>query len=262
MSHDTPSPDDLALSALIDGALPESEARALRERLASDPALAARLATLSDVDTRLKAAYGRIADEPVPASVAALLREELDAGEATGNVLPFRSRVLRPLFTLPSAIAAGVALIAGFLFAHLMTPELRAPGPLPYLAGSGLIAAGSPLHDALERVPSGESRQLDGALSASPRLSFRTADGAWCRQLEIHATEGTTETLACRGADGWQVALASFRSAAPVGADETVYRPASGLDDSPIELLVDTIIDGEPLGPAEERLMIEQRWAR
>ena len=78
--------DDEVLSALLDGALAEDEAKRLCDRLASDPALAARLEALRGVDAAVRQAYGPIADEPVPQRVLALL--PIPAGAETWRPVP------------------------------------------------------------------------------------------------------------------------------------------------------------------------------
>jgi anti-sigma factor RsiW len=107
---------DEALSALIDGELGEDEARALRARIASEPALAGRLAALEAVDARLRT----LPAPAVPADLRARLEARLgtppDAEAGTSRSAP-RGRL---------AAAAGLALAAG-LAAHLYLAPARAP---------------------------------------------------------------------------------------------------------------------------------------
>ncbi|MEJ6392475.1 hypothetical protein V8J82_04355 [Gymnodinialimonas sp. 2305UL16-5] len=63
---------DARLVALLDGALPETEARALREEVADDPAMAARLAALDvDLDGLRDTMAGIIASAPPPPGLPA-----------------------------------------------------------------------------------------------------------------------------------------------------------------------------------------------
>ncbi|MBM4384403.1 MAG: hypothetical protein FJ091_13685 [Deltaproteobacteria bacterium] len=66
---------DEQLCALLDGALSAAEERALRDEIARDPALAARLEELARVDAALRAIPAR----PVPADLRARLQAKLDA---------------------------------------------------------------------------------------------------------------------------------------------------------------------------------------
>lgn len=250
--------DDAALSAFIDGSLPAAEAEALRRRLEREPALAQRLEALSRVDALLGAVYGGVASEPLPQRVVDLLRVPEDRQQPS-NVVPLQRRPASRFATVPAAIAAGVALAVGFGLSFVLVPETRSPGSLAFVAESGLIEPDSPLYRVLQLQPSGESQPLASGLSATPRLSFRAVDGGYCRQLELAGTRGTTEALACRRDQAWQLELVSFRAAAR-SADDELFRPASG-DASPhIEDAIDALIDGPPLGRDAEGAAIAGGW--
>ena len=104
---------DAQLSALLDGALSSSEERALREEIARDPALAARLDELARVDAALRAIPAR----PVPADLRARLQAKLDAAASARPQLsairggaPRRPRVSLRAWGAGFAAAAAAAL--------------------------------------------------------------------------------------------------------------------------------------------------------
>jgi anti-sigma factor RsiW len=110
---------DAQLSALIDGELSAEEAARLRERLAAEPALAARHAELSLVTASLR----ELAAEPIADARLAGIRAGLESrlreaptpavarpSRPGAQVVPLRRRGLRWGAPLAAALAAGLAL--------------------------------------------------------------------------------------------------------------------------------------------------------
>ena len=104
-------------------------------------------------------------------------------------------------------------------------------------------------------MPSGEPRVLDSTSTAEARLTFRTIDGDWCRELAVSSTAASNSALACRRGGDWRIELLGV---APAGGE--LYRPAGG--DAPFQEAVDALIDGEVLEPAAERALLESGWPR
>jgi len=233
--------DDQALSALLDGALSIEGAAALRRRLAHDPQLARRLTELQGVDANLRRAYDGIAKEPLPARVLDLLPAER----------PSRA-------TLPWALAAGLGLAAGILLTLLVLSRAHAPGPPGLLLERGEVERGSALEAALETDPSGRSRALGKTWSATPRLTFRSVDGAPCRVADLRGERGSMEALTCRRDGGWKVALVGPLAAA--GSSSGAYRPASGEGTSAIDAAVAALASGEPLDRDREAAWLSAGW--
>ena len=113
MSDQTPTSEalDEALSALIDGELDAAEEQALRARIDREPALAARLASLENVDVSLRALA---AVQPAPDALAAL-RERLEA-EPPDNVR-----------RLPVWVGGAIAAAAAVFAYLLLTPGASEP---------------------------------------------------------------------------------------------------------------------------------------
>jgi hypothetical protein len=247
--------DDEALSALLDGALSAADTERLRERLARDAALEERLRTLGRANEAVRRTYSGVVDEPLPARMLELLAAP---NEGRGNVTELPSRKRAPSwFALPLAAAASVALAIGLALGALLP---RTPGSDTWglVSTGGSVARGTPLDDVLQRVPSAATRALSAQVSATPRLTFGTADGAYCRQLDLTSAQGAAEMLACRRDSGWRLEVVSFTAEGP-GADG-LYRPAAG-PSTPIDAAIDARIEGAPLDAEAERELIERSWS-
>ena len=256
--------DDEALSALLDGELGADEAHRLRQRLARDPVLAARLAVLEKANSTVRAAYAPVADEPLPERLVELLsaaeRDDSDRGDPQrDNVVPLPKRSSRRIFAVPASLAAGIALAVGLVLGIALGPRMLAPDAARWAADAGVVTRGTALFDALQTLPSGESRDLGAGFAATARLTFAAAEGGYCRHIDLIGPRGMTAALACGGADGWRVETATFAPAA-AGGPAGAYRPASG-PDAALEAAIDERIDGAPLDAAAERELIEHRWA-
>ena len=259
MSHrETSTSDDEALSALLDGALPAAAADRLRQRLAHEPALQARLDSLEKANAVVRDAYAGVVDEPLPVRVLELLGSGA-GNEDRNNVIELPARRLPRIFTLPLAAAAGIALTIGLSFGVLLDSRMNSPDGAALFADAGEIAPGMELYEVLQNVPSTQTRALAAQVSATPRLTFSAADGGYCRQVDLTSTRGRTETLSCRRDGGWRLEVVSFTVRAETGPDG-LYRPASG-PSTPIDSAIDSLIDGAPLDAAAERALIERNWA-
>ncbi len=248
--------DDELLSAFLDDELGAAERSALERRLAAEPALARRLAALRRADQALGRAYGPVADEPLPKALLDLLADG-EAGDEP-KVVPLRRRG-RPRFTLPASIAAGIALAVGIglgLKLALDDGEWQADTAL---RANALLEADGELFGVFETAASGESVALTDRVSATPRLSFRTAGGGYCRELGLETGAGFTALVGCRETGGWRLE-AVVRTETPAGVpDDGAFVPASGPADALDEIVAD-LMTGAPLGADAERAAIDAGW--
>lgn len=189
--------------AYVDGELDEAGLAEVEAAAATDPAIAADIAAHRSLRAQLAAAFGPIADEPVPealtraASTPSLLPTSWGGGSAArgadGGVRHLR--LTRPIVTQITAMAA--CLVAGILLTFAITTPRG-----DFTSGSnGLIARGA-LKQALET-------QLAADTTAPDRphigMTFANSDGAICRTFTTAANEG----LACRDGNGWRVEVAA-----------------------------------------------------
>jgi len=221
--------DDETLGAFIDGALDGEDHARVADRVARDPALAARVAELRALGARIDADFAAIAVPPPPGSLA-------PSGASRG------SRLNR---WAPLALAAGFGgLMLGVFGAQWMRDGLLLP------TADGDIWAGRTLAAALDATPSGQTSGRVGLL-----YTVRAADGSVCRAFRVSGRAGAQEGAACRSGEEWRVVvLAAAASQAPgyvaAGAEET----------APVEAAIDALDAGAPLSRVEERRLIDGRW--
>jgi hypothetical protein len=245
--------DDEALSALLDGALSREEAAALRRRLSEEPALARRLEELRRVDEVVRGAYASGVEEPAPSRIVDLVR-----GDARVVPLHARRRSGARWFAVPFAAVAGLA--AGFLIAFLALRGAAPPGPPGLLADRGAVERRSPLHDVLETLPSGETRDLGNAWSATPRLTFRSTEGLACRRVDLAGAGRSVDAVVCRRGGAWRAELIGYAPPQKATGDG-LYHPATGGTPSRVDDAINSMMHGRPLGREDERDWIRRGWS-
>jgi hypothetical protein len=165
---------------------------------------------------------------------------------------------LRRFLEAPVAIAASVALVAGFLAGDMVrrTPESGALR-IASLYG-GAIPRTSELHDFLESGVSTEPEVLSGDVRGTLLLTFENEDSEWCRQLQLASASGSMQALACRRNGAWQMEAVTYDVAASPDGN---YQAASPRSSTALEAAVDAQIgDRAPLGAEEEVLLISRGW--
>lgn len=247
--------DDTLLSAYLDGELADDEADRITERLAREPALMRRLEAMQSADAATRQAFETLDEQPMPAAVLDMLGAS--AGKSPGNVVPFPQRVVRNFAQLPVALAASVALVAGFLVSNV----LRDAPTDPYgITPAGVVAAGSDLHELLEHGISAEPQQFAGGATGQLVLTFEDKAGDWCRHLVVDAGEHGVQGVACRRGGTWQVEALGFGAAIDAGGP---FRQASGTTPAAVDSAIDALIGPrDPLGADEERSLISNTWEK
>lgn len=235
---------DEKLSAFLDGELLAEEMQQIRERLAVEPALAARLSELSMVDQVLQAHYAEIDNRPLPAAITEMLGVlENEPERSPSNVIRFP---LRERLRAHAGKAVAAALVGGFALAQWLSLPTVEPD-----------ASWQEMAQALESTPSGTNYDLASGDQLTPRLTFVNHDGEYCRQFRVRGDTGRSENIACRtGAQEWDLAV-RLELTGTVAEDR--YQTASGgsaLDDS-----LDKMIAGPLLAPEDERRLIELQWS-
>ena len=99
--------------------------------------------------------------------------------------------------------------------------------------------------EALDSLPSGQGIELGDGRDLTMIASYRTADGAFCREYETAQDASLTVSVACRAGDGWQRQFASDMT----GLDG--YVPASG-DIAALDEWLARTGAGDPLTPEDE----------
>lgn len=249
--------DDELLSAWLDNELDAPEHQRVSAALAAQPALAERLQQLRLANELTRRHASAIDALPLPTALQSLLAQAdtvaanadqrgASADAANASVVQLPLRAARRWQPASLALAASVILTVGLAFNVLWRSDT---GSTPDLYAAQL-----------QQVSSGEELVL-GELHLSPRFTFRSNDGAWCRLYRLQDATQTLDNVACRSgsiadaANGWQL-----RASLPTMAtDNTQYLPASR-DDGNLDAVLDTLMRGAPLPAAEEAVLLQQRW--
>jgi hypothetical protein len=245
---------DAQLAAFLDGTLEdESLLEAIEAAINADPALAERVEALASGDDlatlAVRDAFAPVLSAPVPEKLTQIV-----AAPESAQVVDFAAaRSARDLpkpandtaggWRWPQFGAMAASLALGVLIGGpLLTGGDNAP------TGGSLVLASADVDAMLDTAPSGQAVDLAALGTGEVVLTFRNADGALCRQFMIEAGGGTSDALACAGADGdWQVE-AYGRRAAPVGEMKL-----AGGDAAPaVVAAVDAMIDSDVLIGADE----------
>lgn len=255
---------DEKLSAYLDNMLPEDDRAALESLIAASPDVAARLEALALANAEFVARAAAIDDVPMSDGLARQLDSLRSAasGDTGGNVTAFRPRPgLGRFFNDHRALAACAAVATGFFAWQSAVPPQDLPAPGGAIDPGGLIIAESPLGRMFAAAPSEETVVLGEGEEGRVRFSFASAEGGWCRLADVESSDASSRLVACQSGENWQVMIAAY--AGP--SDETgtdIYRTASTQAVSSVEALLDTLMDGAPLGPDEEATLIGSGWPR
>ncbi len=160
------------LSAFLDGELPEAEAREIERALETDPALRVELEALMAADALAQEAFAEMAAEPVPAALAAAVRDAPVGGAAN---VPEPPSIRRYLTAASVVVALGLGGAGGY-FAGLSqgTPVAAAPGWLADIADYHRVYAAQQRH--LVEVGADEAEHIRTWLTATVGAEVRIPD--------------------------------------------------------------------------------------
>lgn len=255
--HNPAERDDELLSAYLDDELPQDDADALTERLAREPALMQRLQALRAADDEARAMFSRIDEEPLPQAILDMLQDSDTTTHEKDNVVPFPQRIARQLLQAPVAIAASVALAAGFLADRML---LEGPADAQGIEAlvAQQIAPDSEVYELLENGVSTATLVLQDGSEARLLLTFQDQDGDWCRQLSVAQDARQLQALACRRNGQWQSEALAFGETASGN-----YQQASAQTPAAINAAIDRVIGGnQPLDVSAEAALVERGWKK
>lgn len=222
--------DPETLMAYADGECDPLTTARVERAIAADPELAAQVAAHRTLGARLTSAFAPVAEEPVPARLAAPL--------AT-NVVAFPRRAPRR-FRAGWAGAIAASLVVGLMLGRGTAPV----GPIA--AGPGGLVARATLASALDSQLGSQGVQNGVRMVAS----FKARDGAYCRVFDGRATSG----IACRDDGGW-----SLRQTVSGHAETGAYRQAGSADVALLAQAQD-MMAGAPLDQAGEAAAAAKGW--
>ncbi len=238
---------DQQLSAYLDGELPEDEVQALEAALKTDAGLREALARLQNVDDVLTEALSDIADEAVPEHILAMVKaSELDPVSDVSS----RNVVWMAAWKKgASRLTVGAGLAASMIFGWIIGGQVLAPLPAVTdgVVMAGLVDEASALHQVLETVPSGTTR--DGF---TPALSFAAETGV-CREVAAPSQRA----LACREAGRWTVLVVTADASLTATSG---YQTASAQTSIIFDVMADQLMTEPPLTREAEALRLQNGW--
>ena len=241
--------DDEKLLAYADGELDERERNEVERALATDPALADKLAGHQALASRLSAAMQRELSEPVPERLLRAARTAPAGSAALTHIATRRKPDVRARLPRWSALAASFAF--GAIGAALW---LRSADDSVLTLQHGRLLARGELAGAL-------NDQLAGSAKADARmqvgLSFKDNEGHYCRTFSFRDRDASAG-LACRDVHGWAV-----EAVAPLATtEETNGGLRMAASPMPKEILhaVDNRIVGEALDADAEKRAQARGW--
>ena len=239
--------DRTRLAAFVDGELSPEEAAAVVMHLADHPADQAYVDDLFAANAALSAAFAAPLSEPMPPALRAALQGE----PAPAQIIPFRPR-MRP------ALWAGGAALAASLVAALV---LFRPAQPPSLA-LGPVAAGSPLQQALDTLPSGTPSPETASRELMILATLPTDTGP-CREVEVidRRAAQIELALACRDqGTGWTVEVV-LKEPLPTADGQDGFVTAEGAAAQGLSPYLDQRGAGLALSPEAEAALIAKGWA-
>ncbi len=219
---------DLRIAAYVDGELVAADRAALEAEMAQDSGLAAEVEAQARLRRRLAETYAPVLEAPVPAHLTAMALAANDPGPRLGWWRP------------AAGLAAGLAI--GVLGGRALMPA----GPLG--AADGRLVARGEL-----------ARALDTRLAADAGpirigLTFRRADGGWCRSFASAAE--AMAGVACRDGDRWAVEALAAAEPAPQGG----YRTAGVQTPPAVLAAIEGLRAGDAVDAAAERAGRDAGW--
>ncbi len=245
--------NDETLSAFLDNELSEAEMETVREAMIEDEALAEQLAELASADAAVINTYSEIDGVPLPQSIKDLLDEqnsEVSKASKTGNNVvsfPLWKRTINKLAEVKS-LAAAAAVAAIVLSGNLLLVDSD--------NSNNKTTQFALINQVLDSQASGMPI-TSGDQEILVRASFKSKTGDYCRQFKLTQASASSEKIACKQQNTWQVVASS--ESKPVNTEQNnQYQTATGQGELDAE--IDRLIDGQFYNQEQEKLLIEQDW--
>ncbi|OYX36197.1 MAG: hypothetical protein B7Z01_00700 [Brevundimonas subvibrioides] len=237
--------DDEILMRRIDGELTPEDGERIDAKALTDAELAGRLRAMRALRTAAREAF-EVRRDSRDVSLARLI-----AGADGERASPWAGlgRALAGAFAPKRAALWGGLAVATFVGGVLAGPLLRGPEPAFTLAPRGEIAD-SGLRRVLDTRLASEGPDAEGRAVA---LTYRDADGAWCRTF--NAADAGVAGLACRDKGRWAI-----RVVAPLNDASGEIRTAGSDIPAAILAAVDASLGGETLDAAAEARARDADW--
>ena len=160
----------------------------------------------------------------------------------------------REYFAALDGLRALAVLAAGILIGRVSAPSTLSPDS-PHLVVATLRGnyAGIALSRFLDSAEAGQEMHLGNNIPAHIVLTFAVRNGGVCRQFEVGAENSLMSGVACRDSGDWRIDVLAKHAA----EDDL---PTANVAPEPINVLIDSIIEGAPYDAQQERAIIAARW--
>jgi hypothetical protein len=238
---------DEELMAYVDGELDEARCESLRQEITASAELTRRVAEQQALRDRLRHAFDRTLNEPVPAQLTNLTSRD--------GVIDFASAARRR--PSRSAWLSGLALAAGVVLGVALAPALLnlARERPDILANGANIVAGGALADALSRRLASEQSATDPIRLG---VSFLAKNGEYCRTFTSHRGDGAVAGLACRNGAAWRID--ALQAVPVVAGDSEGYRQAATSLPPLLLQAAEASMAGDPLDARGEAAARDHHW--
>lgn len=236
---DIPFVPENKLVAYADGFLPPTEMAEVEAALSRSPALAKRVARIKQTRERAAAAFDDTLTQPLAPEIL-----KAAGGAAAPNARP-------SLLWISAALAI---LAVGIFIGRVSVPSTLSPNS-PHLVIATLRGnyAGPELARFLDAAESGQEMHLGNNIPAHIILTFAARGGGACRQFEVGLEKSLMSGVACRESGDWRIEILAKH-------DSETDSPAGTPAPEPINVLIDSIIEGAPYEAEQERAIIAANW--
>lgn len=244
--------------AYVDGELDAAARARFEHEMAGDAALRAAVERERALRAALADAYGPVLDEPVPASLRALLRPAAPVVDL-GAVRAAKAAPAPRRWQWPEWGAMAACLVLGVALGVGGARRAASPGESEVLVARGAdgapVARGA-LARGLTEALAGDAAPIGGVAVG---LTFPARDGSYCRSFVIDGPAASSG-LACRREGAWRV-QALLPDDTPRAAPGSYRQAATALSPALLEA-VERLRDGEVLDAAGERAARDRGWVR
>ena len=243
---------DEMLVAFLHGELGEIEIRRVEAAMAADPALELRIEALSRQDDDIRAAFGDVLTAPIPDTLIATVNATQPEAEIV-DIAARRERKAQRAWGWPQGGAIAASLAIGLFAGWQASNAPTATGEALVIASADGPRFAGRVETMLATAKSGERTALASLGTGRVTISFKTSEGALCRQFAVEGSTGTTDAVACREGAGWRLHALGLQP-----GESGEMRTASGDAAPAVIAAVDALIAGDPLDAAGEKQALAQ----
>mgnify|MGYP006951073602 CR=1 FL=1 len=256
---------DEILMAYADGELDPDTSVQVQAAMAGDAGMARRVARHRAMRDDVYASFAPILDEAVPQRLSDALRQAQPVPASPAPAFTPRPAANHSRWSLPTWGALAASLVVGVLIGKMALPLFesghRQGAPADAVATiDGQVTAGGALARALSQQLASAPRE---GQPVSIGITFRTADGQFCRSFTLHdggRQASALAGLACKAPeadDRWIIPV--LVETRPDTTASATYRMAGSAAPAILQA-IDERIAGQPLDAAAERHALQRNW--